>query len=72
MPISVKLENKLSFTLLIEGEDVFRFKKLIEAGQSWIVVGKTAEENLKKDGTVIVSDNNEILRLAENILQRFK
>ena len=60
MPISAKLENKVSFTLLIE------------AGQSWIVVGKTAEENLKKDGTVIVSDNNEILRLAENILQRFK
>lgn len=70
MPISARLENKVSFHLEIEGEDVFRFKKLIETSAHYF---KNSYDAVKDEQPPdIVKDVQETLKLAENILQRFK
>ena len=48
MPISAKLENKVSFTLLIEGEDVFRFKKLLKQDNHGLLLEKQQKKISKK------------------------
>lgn len=70
MPISAKLENRVKFSLEIEGEDVFRFKKIIEAGRTGFALAKKVVEGQQADD--IVEDVVATLKLAENILQRFK
>jgi hypothetical protein len=70
MPIDCKIEEKIRLTLLIEGEDVFRFKRLIEAGKTGFSLAKKSVEGQQADD--VVNDVKETLQLAENILQRFK
>lgn len=70
MPITAKLENKVKFSLEIEGEDVFRFKRLIEAGKTGFSLAKKSIEGQQPED--IVDDVKLTLALAENILQRYK
>lgn len=70
MPISAKLENRVSFSLEVTGEDVFRFKKLIETSEHYFKISYDAIKDEQPPD--IVKDVQETLKLAENILQRFK
>ena len=70
MPISAKLENRVTFDLSITGEDVFRFKRLLEAGRTGFVLAKKTVEGQQPDD--IVDDVKATLQLADNILQRCK